>query len=62
MGLGGLLSVVFGAYLIVFPGAGLLSLIWLVGFWAIVFGVSSLGLALRLRGVDRDLKAAPSAS
>lgn len=51
MGLGGLLSVGFGAYLIVFPGAGLLSLVWLVGFWAIVFGVSSIGLAFRLRGI-----------
>lgn len=62
MGLGGLLSVAFGAYLIALPGAGLLSLVWLVGAWAIVFGVSSIGLALRLRSVDRELKAAVSAS
>ena len=61
MGLGGLLSVVFGAYLILFPGAGLLSLVWLVGFWAVVFGISSLGLAFRLRGIDREVKASPSA-
>lgn len=58
MGLGGLLSVVFGVYLIAFPGAGLLSLVWLVGFWAIVFGASSIGLALRLRSFGRELKAA----
>lgn len=62
MGLGGLLSVVFGAYLILFPGAGLLSLVWLVGFWAVAFGVSSVGLAFRLRGIDRELhKVAPAA-
>jgi uncharacterized membrane protein HdeD (DUF308 family) len=61
MALGGVLSVIFGAYLVLYPGAGLLSLVWLVGFWAIVFGVSSLGLAWRLRGVDRELKAAPAA-
>jgi uncharacterized membrane protein HdeD (DUF308 family) len=60
MGLGGLLSVAFGAYLVVFPGTGLLSLVWLVGFWAVVFGVSSLRLAFRLRGIDREFKAAPS--
>jgi uncharacterized membrane protein HdeD (DUF308 family) len=58
MGLGGLLSVIFGVYLIVFPGAGALSVIWLVGFYAIVFGASSIGLALRLRGVVEDAKAA----
>lgn len=56
MGLGGVLSVVFGAVLIVFPGAGLLSLVWLVGVWAIAFGVSSIGLAFRLRGIDTELR------
>lgn len=62
MGLGGLISVVFGAYLIAFPGAGLLSLVWLVGFWAIAFGASSIGLAFRLRGIDREPQAATAGS
>ena len=52
--LGGLCSIVFGSLLVIFPGAGLLTLVWLVGFWAVVFGVSSLGLAFRLHGIDRD--------
>ena len=56
MVLGGIASIVFGALLVAFPGAGLLSLVWLVGFWANVFGISSLGLAYRLHGIDRDLK------
>jgi uncharacterized membrane protein HdeD (DUF308 family) len=60
MGLGGLLSVAFGVYLVVFPGGGLLSLVWLIGFWAVVFGASSIGLAFRLRGLDLELNAAPS--
>lgn len=51
MGLGGVMSVVFGILLIVSPGTGLLTLVWLLGFWAIVFGASSLGLAYRLRGI-----------
>jgi uncharacterized membrane protein HdeD (DUF308 family) len=55
MGLGGVASVVFGALLIVFPGAGLLSLVWLVGIWSLVFGVSSLGLAYRLHGISAAL-------
>jgi uncharacterized membrane protein HdeD (DUF308 family) len=53
--LGGILSIVFGGLLAAFPGTGLLSLVWLVGFWAELFGFSSLGIAYRLHGIDRDL-------
>jgi uncharacterized membrane protein HdeD (DUF308 family) len=55
MALGGVASVVFGALLVAFPGDGLITLVWLVGIWAIVFGVSSLGLANKLRGIDAAL-------
>jgi uncharacterized membrane protein HdeD (DUF308 family) len=48
MALGGVASIAFGAFLVAFPGEGLLSLVWLVGIWSIVFGVSSLGLAKQL--------------
>jgi uncharacterized membrane protein HdeD (DUF308 family) len=51
MGLGGLISVLFGLYLAIFPGPGLLSLAWLVGIWAVVFGIFNLVLAFRLRGL-----------
>lgn len=49
LALGGLLTIGFGLILIAAPGPGLLSLIWLVGFWAVVFGLSNLMLAYRLR-------------
>jgi uncharacterized membrane protein HdeD (DUF308 family) len=63
MGLGGVASIVFGALLVVSPGAGLISLVWLVGIWSVVFGISSLGLAYRLHGIDATLsKAAKSAT
>jgi uncharacterized membrane protein HdeD (DUF308 family) len=55
MGLGGVMSVVFGTFLVVSPGTGLVALVWLVGFWAIVFGGSSLGLAYRLRSITAAL-------
>lgn len=55
MGLGGVMSIAFGAFLVAFPGAGLVSLVWVVGMWAIVFGVSSFGLAYRLHGLGSDL-------
>jgi len=47
--IGGGVSILFGIYLAVAPGAGLLSLVWLVGIWAIIFGVSGLFFAWRLR-------------
>jgi uncharacterized membrane protein HdeD (DUF308 family) len=63
MALGGVASIVFGALLVVSPGAGLISLVWLVGIWSVVFGISSLGLAYRLHGIDETLsKAAKSAT
>jgi uncharacterized membrane protein HdeD (DUF308 family) len=52
MAIGGAASIVFGALLVAFPGEGLISLVWLVGLWSVVFGVSSLGLAYRLHKID----------
>ena len=53
--IGGVVTVLFGVYLLVFPGAGLLSLVWLVGIWAIVFGITSMVVAWRLRGVHQKI-------
>ena len=57
MALGGVASIVFGALLVASPGDGLITLVWLVGIWAIVFGVSNLGLAYRLHTVDAAMPA-----
>lgn len=48
--LAGLISVVFGLFLIWRPGAGALAVIWIIGVYAIAFGIFLLGLAFRLRG------------
>jgi uncharacterized membrane protein HdeD (DUF308 family) len=45
----GIVSVLFGIVLVVWPGAGLLTLLWLVGVYAVVFGVIIVVWALRLR-------------
>jgi uncharacterized membrane protein HdeD (DUF308 family) len=60
MGLSGLISLLFGLYLAIFPGDGLLSLAWLVGIWAVVFGILNLMLAFRLRGLGRGQAAQPA--
>ncbi|HEX2181496.1 MAG TPA: HdeD family acid-resistance protein [Rubrobacteraceae bacterium] len=50
--LGGVLSVIFGLLLAVLPGVGILSLIWLIGAYAVVFGILLLITAFRVRGRD----------
>jgi len=47
--LNGVLSGVFGLLLVVVPALGMLTLVWIIGGYAIVFGVVMLILALRLR-------------
>jgi uncharacterized membrane protein HdeD (DUF308 family) len=54
MAIGGILSIAFGVYLLVNPSDGLLSLVWLVGFWAVVFGVTQILLAFRIRARHQD--------
>jgi uncharacterized membrane protein HdeD (DUF308 family) len=47
--LAGLCSIVFGLFLIWRPAAGALAVLWLIGAYAIAFGIFLLGLSLRLR-------------
>jgi uncharacterized membrane protein HdeD (DUF308 family) len=47
--LAGLLSVLFGAIVVIAPGAGALGLVWAIAAYAIVFGILLVALAFRLR-------------
>jgi len=47
--LAGIASIVFGVLLLFQPGAGALALIWLIGAWAVVFGILLMILAFRMR-------------
>ncbi len=49
LALAGVLSLFFGLVLFFFPGAGLLSLLWLVGIYSILFGVLFIVRAFQLR-------------
>jgi uncharacterized membrane protein HdeD (DUF308 family) len=47
--LDGIVSILFGALLVISPGTGALAVVWLIGAYAIVSGVLLLVLAVRLR-------------
>ena len=54
--LGGLLSIVFGVLLFVFPVAGAVSVIWVIGIYAVVFGISEIIFAFRLHSLRREFR------
>jgi uncharacterized membrane protein HdeD (DUF308 family) len=58
--LSGILSVVLGVVLAALPLAGLVAWVWLIGAYAIVFGVLLVGLAFRLRGAGSSVTTPPS--
>ena len=55
LALAGVASIVFGVLVAVFPGAGALSVLWLIGAFAIVFGALAVAVSLRLRSLQRTM-------
>ena len=47
--LSGIISILFGIILFVQPGAGVVALSWWLGIYALLFGISLIGAAFRLR-------------
>ena len=56
--LSGLASVAFGVLAVARPGAGALSILWLIGGYAIVFGVILIVFAFRARGFAKRVSGA----
>lgn len=54
----GVLSIAFGALLFAYPRSGALAVVWLIGLYAIAFGVLLVGLGVKLhrlrRGGERE--------
>ena len=61
VGLTGALSVVFGIVVAFRPGAGLLAILWVIGFYGIVTGVTRLVAAYRIHQFHGDVKAVAAA-
>jgi uncharacterized membrane protein HdeD (DUF308 family) len=53
--LSGVVSIIFGILLIAQPSAGAISIVWLLGGYALLFGMLTLMFAFRLRGMREKL-------
>jgi uncharacterized membrane protein HdeD (DUF308 family) len=53
LALDGIVSILFGIYLWVFPGAGAMTIVWVIAFYAIFSGIVLLGLAWRMRSLHQ---------
>lgn len=49
LGVSGALSIIFGVFMFINPQAGALAVIWVIGAYAIVFGILLIMLGLRLK-------------
>jgi len=61
LALSGVLSVVFGILLVIWPTAGAVTVVWLIGIYAMVFGIALIALSLRLRKIYQGGTALPGA-
>ena len=51
----GIVGILFGIVLIASPASGALALLWVIGGFALVFGMVLIVWAFRLRGAAREL-------
>jgi uncharacterized membrane protein HdeD (DUF308 family) len=51
LALSGVVSIVFGVLMFLQPGAGALAVVWLIGSFAIFFGILLIALGFRLKGL-----------
>jgi uncharacterized membrane protein HdeD (DUF308 family) len=55
LAIAGVLSIAFGVLVFVFPAAGALTIVWLIGAFAIAFGIALIALGWRLRGIHQRM-------
>ena len=47
--IGGAVSILFGILVLIWPSTGLVTIIWIVGIWAVVWGIALIVLGVQLR-------------
>jgi uncharacterized membrane protein HdeD (DUF308 family) len=57
----GVLSVAFGAIMLLRPGAGALAVVWIIGWYALLIGLLQVMLGFRMKGLSDHLVAKPAA-
>jgi uncharacterized membrane protein HdeD (DUF308 family) len=58
LGLSGVLSIIFGIVLAMQPQAGAVAVVWILGAYALLFGITLIVLAFRVRGLGNRLRQA----
>ena len=58
--IGGALSILFGILVLIWPGTGVVSIIWIIGIWAIVWGITLIVLGVQLRKAASTAEAGAS--
>jgi uncharacterized membrane protein HdeD (DUF308 family) len=53
----GVLNVLFGVVLLIWPASGILTLVWLVGIFSLIGGVTLVVLSFKVRSVARSMRA-----
>jgi uncharacterized membrane protein HdeD (DUF308 family) len=56
IGIGGLISIIFGAIVLIFPGSGAVALVWVIGIYAILIGIALILAGFRLRSWRNSLR------
>jgi len=54
--IGGIVSILFGVVLVARPSVGALAMVWVIGVFALVFGVAMIVLSFQLRALPERLK------
>lgn len=55
LGLAGLASIVFGVAVLAYPGLGLIAMSWMLGGYAIIFGVLMINTSINVRRVQHKI-------
>lgn len=56
--LSGALSILFGILLMTYPVVGIAAVVWLIGFYSLIFGFTEIVLGIELRSFTRGFRAA----